>query len=162
MIETFQTLKHKADWETPRSLLNWIEEVSGISPKIDACATKYNRKCPKFITPKKDLFKTELKEDFFCNPPYARGQVDKFVEYCHDQSVKNKVNGVCLLFANTCSSRYWSKHIGNTPSQMRKNNVELYFPNHRIHFEVNHKPVGAPALASVVVVWRNDRMDGFA
>lgn len=155
MIKAITTLSGKADWETPTKTIQWIEKQTGITPKIDVCATKYNRKYPKYITPQKDIFKTEINDDFFCNPPYLKGVVDKFVEYCYQQSFRNRVNGICLIFANTCSTKYWKNFIGNTPQDRRTRNCELYFPPERVRFEVNHKPVGTPPFASVVVVWRN-------
>jgi hypothetical protein len=155
MKEAITALSGKADWETPKSTIKWIEQETGIKPKIDLCATKHNRKYPKYITPEKDLFKTEVNDDFFCNPPYVKGLVDRFVEYCYRQSFLNRVDGVCLIFANTCSTKYWRKYIGNTPHDRNLRNCELYFLPERVKFEVNHKPVGTPPFASVAVVWRH-------
>lgn len=75
----------------------------------------------------------------FVNPPYSRGNIDKWVKKCYDESERTLVVG--LLPVST-SSDWWHNWIVGK--------AELRFINKRVRF------VGAPFTApfsSVIVIW---------
>jgi phage N-6-adenine-methyltransferase len=72
----------KDSLQTPQYLITWLKERFRIN--FDLCASQDNHVCDYFFTKEVDSLKQvwhNLKEGTtgYCNPPYSRGMVDKFV-----------------------------------------------------------------------------------
>lgn len=87
------------EWATPQDLYNKLD--SRFHFTLDPCCTKTSAKCKKFFTIKDDgLSKDWSNERVFLNPPYSRGQQEKWIEKAYLESLKGALV-VCLIPART-------------------------------------------------------------
>lgn len=83
----------REDWETPKWLFHFLNEVAGFNFAMDIAATKENALCPAWIGPERDASSmtrqefveagTEAGVDIeqrwcWCNPPYAKSGLAKW------------------------------------------------------------------------------------
>lgn len=130
-------------WETPMHIFKSLDQEFHFT--LDPCCTKKTKKCPWGLTPKQDgLSVSWAGQRVFCNPPYSRGNIDKWVQKCYQESQKPNTTIVALLPVST-SADWWHRWVVGK--------AELRFVERRIRF------VGAPYTApfsSVIVVWNGD------
>lgn len=170
-------LSGKNDYGTPFKVIERIEEkYIKTKFKIDACASDYNAKCDTYFTPEQNMFAQQLDDTFFMNPTYNKkgyrtfnkGRADEykiynefgtddFVKFAHDQHFKHNSIGAVLLFANTSSSEYIQKFVGETFEDRIKNECEIFLYPKRIQFDEFEngikKPTGTPAMSNYVIVY---------
>ena len=147
------------EWETPNELFNFLIGKTGISPKIDVCATYENRKCPahfgfdNFDKTIQDGLNTQWFADSWCNPPHSL--TGKFVEKAYRENKENNIKILMLIPANTMSSNYFHEYV--------LNNVRAsYFPiKGRIKFLQNGKESKFISRNAYICVVFNHRLDGF-
>lgn len=147
------------EWETPNELFNFLISKTGISPKIDVCATYENRKCPahfgfdNFDKTIQDGLNTQWFADSWCNPPHSL--TGKFVEKAYLENKENNIKIIMLIPANTMSSNYFHEYV--------LNNVRAsYFPiKGRIKFLQNGKESKFISRNAYICVVFNHRLDGF-
>lgn len=119
------------EWETPFALFDFICEKTGITPKIDVCATRENRKCGTFYSMSTNGLEQEWFADVWCNPPHSL--TGKFVEKADYEYQKRNINILMIIPANTVSSEYFHKYIYEKG--------RAFFPiRGRIRFYNNGKP----------------------
>lgn len=147
------------EWETPYELFNFLISKTGISPKIDVCATYENRKCPahfgfdNFDKTNQDGLNTQWFADSWCNPPHSL--TGKFVEKAYRENKENNIKILMLIPANTMSSNYFHEYV--------LNNVRAsFFPiKGRIKFLQNGKESKFISRNAYICVVFNHRLDGF-
>lgn len=131
----------RTDWETPPEFFKMYDDVYHFTR--DVCANETNHKVDRYFTEKEDGLSQDWSNDIcWCNPPYGRGVIDKWVKKAHDESAKG-VTVVMLLPART-STAWFHDYVWN------KRNVELRFLRGRMKF------VGSTSSAmfgSMVVVF---------
>lgn len=127
-------------WETPQTLFDELNAEFRFT--LDPACLIETAKCRKFYTPTEDGLRQSWAGDVaFVNPPYSRGNIDKWVEKCYRESQLG-VTIVALLPVST-SAEWFHKWVWKK--------AELRFIKRRVRF------VGAPFTApfsSVIAIWR--------
>jgi phage N-6-adenine-methyltransferase len=112
-------------WETPDYIFNPLNDEFGFT--LDPCCTIVTRKCDKFYTPFEDgLLQNWCGDRVYCNPPYSRGNIDKWAEKCYLESLKSNTVVVALLPVST-SSNWWHEWVWKK--------AELRYVKGRIRFK---------------------------
>jgi site-specific DNA-methyltransferase (adenine-specific) len=135
----------KDEQRTPMSLFNRLSERFLFT--IDIAATEGNQLMPiymsDFLNPKCSLWEHDVA---FCNPPYSRGIIDKFVTKAYQESLKG-ATVVCLLPADVSTKWFRTCMAAD----------EWIVIEGRVRF--NHAdgtPIkGSPKFGSIVVVFKN-------
>jgi len=126
-------------WETPPNLFKQLNDEFVFT--LDPCCLPETAKCKKFFTPDVDGLSQDWSgEIVFCNPPYSRGNIDKWAEKCYMESLKGAT--VVALFPVSTSSEWFHEWVWKK--------AELRFIKRRVRF------VGAPFTApfsSVVAIY---------
>lgn len=175
--QAIKTLTHKDEYATPRHAFLKIEkEYAKTKFVLDACASKWNAQCKMYITKEQDMFNFDFKWPTFMNPIYGKkgkwtinkGKpneqsgfnkygTEDFVSYAHAQHFKHDQVISILLFANTSSSDYIQKYVGETPEDRMNNECEIFLYPNRIRFyeKLNGTIVqsGTPAMSNFVIVY---------
>ena|SRR5690242_3521038 len=142
-------ITQKDKWETPEPLFKQLDDEFNFT--LDPCCEIETAKCPKYYTIDDDgLSKDWSGETVFCNPPYSNGNIDKWMEKCYRESLKQKTTVVALVAVST-SARWWHMWVINK--------AELRFIERRVKF------VGAPYTAtfsSVIVVFGRTGLKSFS
>lgn len=99
---------NKDKWETPFDLFNELDAIYHFT--LDPCCEHKTAKCNKYYTEEEDgLTKDWTGEVVFCNPPYSRGNINKWMEKCAMEASKGcKI--VALIPVST-SSRWWHEYV---------------------------------------------------
>ncbi len=133
-------VEQKDKWSTPDSLFNCLNDEFNFT--LDPCCEVATAKCSSFFTIDDDgLLKDWGGYSVFVNPPYSRGNIDKWVRKCYKESQKPNTQVVALLPVSTSAKWFHEWIIGKG---------ELRFVERRVRF------VGAPFTApfsSVIVVF---------
>lgn len=109
-------------WGTPMPLFTKLDEKFIFS--LDPCCTVEAAKCSLYYTPAENgLIQSWSGQSVFVNPPYSRGNIDKWVEKCFAESKHALV--VALLPVST-SADWWHKYCIDQTK---------YWVNKRIRFE---------------------------
>jgi phage N-6-adenine-methyltransferase len=134
-------------WETPDHIFKKLNDEFGFT--LDPCCENHTAKCEKFFTPLEDgLTRSWIGETVFVNPPYSRGNIDRWVEKCAIESLYG--NDIVGLLPVSTSAEWWHKWIiGN----------EMRFIERRIRFK--GAPYTAP-FSSVIVVWGRTGVKSFS
>lgn len=129
-------------WATPPVVYDPLNKEFGFT--LDPCCLPETAKCTKYYTPAEDGLKQDWAgEVVFCNPPYSRGNIDKWVKKCYQESLKPNTI-VVGLFPVSTSAEWFHRWVWKK--------AELRFVKRRIRF------VGAPFTApfsSVIVIYTN-------
>lgn len=129
----------KDRWETPTRIFEKLDREFNFT--LDPCCELHTAKCDMFFTEEIDgLSKSWIGENVFVNPPYSRGNIDKWVAKCLSESLS--LSTVVALLPVSSSADWWHKYIVGK--------CEMRFVNKRIRF------VGAPypaPFSSVIVIF---------
>ena len=97
------------EWETPKYLFDEFCEKYSIHPMIDVCATRESSKCVLYFTEKDNGLVQSWDQDIWCNPPHS--MTGDFVRKAYSEWLKNNINIMLLIPANTVSTVYWHEYI---------------------------------------------------
>jgi site-specific DNA-methyltransferase (adenine-specific) len=97
------------EWETPKELFDELCDKYNIFPRLDPCATNANRKCLMFFTKEENALEQEWEYDVWCNPPHSI--TGEFVRKAHTEWIKNNINIMMLVPANTVSTVWWHECV---------------------------------------------------
>lgn len=96
-------------WSTPQDLFNKLDGEFTFT--LDPCCMPETAKCANYFTPDLDgLNQSWLGHRVFVNPPYSRGNIDKWVEKCSIEAMKPYTIVVALLPVST-SSDWFHRYI---------------------------------------------------
>lgn len=113
--------KDTDQWGTPGHIYKPLNSLFQFN--LDPCCTEENFKCEKYFTEKENgLIQTWGGYSVFVNPPYSRGNIDKWVAKCSEES--KLANVIALLPVSTSADWFQKYCIGQT----------LYFVDKRIRF----------------------------
>jgi hypothetical protein len=73
------------------------------------CATQQNTKCILHINEKINSLRQDWDHDSWCNPPHS--MTGDFVRKAYSEWLKNNINIILLIPANTVSTGYWHEYI---------------------------------------------------
>ena len=141
----YYTGPHEIVSATPRDFFDKLNKRFKFT--LDPCANKQNHKCARWHGPESPFGEDGLAESWqghrvFMNPPYARGQVDKWIKKAYEES-RDKETSVVALIRSATDTKYFHKYI------WRK--ARLEFVKGRLKFGDSGGPAPFP---SMVVIWR--------
>jgi len=94
-------------WATPQALFGVLHREFDFT--IDLAAEASTAKCPRYFTKEQDALKQSWAGEVgFCNPPYGRGVIDKFVERAHFWANHGVTTTVMLVPSSTDSMWWWN------------------------------------------------------
>lgn len=136
-------LKEKDFWKTPNGLYEPINNVFNFT--LDPCCEIETPKCSKFFTLAADGLKQDWSKDVvFMNPPYSRGNIDKWVEKAYLESLKGSV--VVALLPVSASAKWWHNWV------IQKSNI-VYIQGRVTFIDAESS---AP-FSSVLAIFNSDR-----
>lgn len=132
-------------WQTPDEIFQPLNAEFGFT--VDPCCTVNTAKCRKFFTPDDNgLLQDWGGQIAFVNPPYSRGNIDKWVRKCYEESLKPGTIVVALLPVST-SANWWHDWVWKK--------AEIRFIRQRVRFKgAKHT---AP-FSSVIAIYKNDQI----
>ena len=111
--------------------------------QLDVCANSENFKCVNYFDIKKDGLSQEWADTNWCNPPYSRGSLDKWLSKAIEQQIRGKTT-VCLIPGDT-STGWYQKNILDSP-------MNSVLPvRKRLKFENSES--GAKFASHIVIYW---------
>jgi phage N-6-adenine-methyltransferase len=155
------------EFETPQWLFDELDKEFHFD--LDVAANYKNSKCDDSYY---SIENTGLDRDWsrngsvvWMNPPYSRGQLDKWCKKAYKESQKG-VTVVGLLPVDT-STKWFHEWIydkqdkiinifsGQELGYIKYNTaIEIRFLNRRLKFELNGIPQGTARFSSMIVIWR--------
>ena len=146
---------NKDEWQTPIGLFNKLNEEFNFH--LDVASSYSNYLCDSYLTLKEDAIKSYTWEygydsEYFdnpccwMNPPYSRGNIDKFCKKAYEESQKGCT--VVGILPCDCSTKWFQNYVMKS--------AEIRFLNRRVRF-INPdtgKPKGSPTFGSIIVVWK--------
>lgn len=87
---------------------------------LDAAADGWNHQVDTYVTRKQDLFRLRpCARHVWLNPPYSRGQLDRFLGLARDMVLDGRWGRVVCLVPVDPSSQWWQRQI-ETPAKRGK------------------------------------------
>lgn len=134
------------EWQTPLDLFLALDGEFGFA--LDPCCTSETALCPNGFY--HDRGWDGLSQHWkgwraFVNPPYSRGNIEKWCEKCVTEAQRGSL--VVALLPCDCSTGWWQRYVMQA--------YEIRFLPRRVRFidPDTGKPAGAPTFGSVVVIW---------
>lgn len=138
------------EWQTPQDLFNKLNKEFGFTTDV-ACKPE-NCLCSEGIyEDSTDQNWYEYINAFWMNPPYSRGNIDKFCKKAYEESQKGCI--VVGLIKLDTSTKWFHEYV------MKAH--EIRFCKRRVRFidPDTGKEGGSPPFASVIVVWKPGEVD---
>ena len=156
------------NWQTPKTLFSWIEEQMGVEFNLDPCTTNDNPlETLYYFTPKHNGLTQSWYMDeqtyAFMNPPYSRGEIDKWVKKARDEGKREDVMVAGLLPLRT--SKWFMNHINKNgvllPSlgnwlYLDSGQCGIYFLGSRVRFVnpvTGEQEKNSPFWDTFIAVW---------
>lgn len=98
--------KKSDEQTTPKLFFDVVNDVFKFN--LDAAATKKNALCKMFYDQRSDGLESRWGSSTWCNPPYSRGQVIKWVTKAYDEFVWHE-NSSLLLLQGDISTKWFRK-----------------------------------------------------
>lgn len=147
--DRFTTVEDDDDnYETPDELFTSLCIKYQILPRLDACATKENRKCVEFLTDalhQNWIPSSITPVDVWCNPPGSEQL--RFIERAESQYLRYNMNIIMIVPANCVSTEVWHRLI--------EDKREYHAVKGRPVFLKNGRKTKFPSRNSYVcIIWR--------
>ena len=135
---------------TPPSLFKKLNDIYDFA--LDVAASDENHLCDWYFTQECSALSDEAswhhckdREGVYCNPPYSRGNIDRFIKKGYEESLKGAV--VVMLLPSDTSTRYFHNYC------MKASEIIFLYP--RVKF---NRPNGisfktSPKFGSMVIVF---------
>lgn len=87
------------EWATPKYIIDYLHEMHNASFDIDVCASAANTVCDRYITKAQDGLSVDWPVGCtaWCNPPYSRGQKERWIAKAMNEASKRSVTTYMLL-----------------------------------------------------------------
>lgn len=130
---------HSFEWATPPATFRELDEEFHFT--LDACASASNAKCARYFDVECDGLSQDWgAETVWCNPPYGRGEIERWVKKAHESSQRGAT--VVMLLPNSTDTAWWHDYCARG---------EVRFIRGRLKFGGSK---GTPTFGSVVVIFR--------
>jgi phage N-6-adenine-methyltransferase len=149
------------NWRTP--LWVWERATKRFGPfTLDAAADEDNHLCASWLGPG-GLFEDALACEWFvgwtarddrvwCNPPYSRGMVDKFLAKAWKEVRVGNCRSVTLLLPSDTSTVWWHQYIWDEQRNDTRQGVILDLLPQRVRFlRPDGTRAGTPPFGSALV-----------
>lgn len=115
------------EWATPAEVFAPLHEEFRFT--LDACAAQWNAKLPRYRSKADDGLSTDWAgERVWCNPPYSRGEIIKWVTKAIEATWSGGCPLVVLLIPSSTDMDWWH-------AAWHRRNCEIRFFRGRIAFE---------------------------
>lgn len=111
------------EYETPKSLYEFLCNIYNIYPKIDVAATYDNKKCEHGYSKRGNGLLQNWDRDVWCNPPHSKTK--EFVLKAHTEWLRNNINILMLVPANSICASYFDHILEN---------------NHAVYYRISGRP----------------------
>lgn len=158
----------KNTWRTPDDIYQQLYKLYGPF-NLDVAANEINTKCWYFLGPGSPFGENALDPGTswtfaldsineplraFCNPPYSRGMVARFIDRAYHESVYSGIQTTLLVPASV-DQLWWNSFVWDNSKNRPFPDVDVYFFLGRINFlRPDGEPAGSPNFASVAVTFR--------
>lgn len=108
---------------TPRWFFEACERTWGPFD-LDAAADKWNHQVDRYVTAKQDLLKSRPRaRRAWLNPPYSRGQLDRFLGFARESVLERRWGRAVCLVPVDPSARWWQRQL-ETPAKLGRLTAE--------------------------------------
>lgn len=148
----------KDEWQTPKELFDKLNEEFNFD--LDVAATKENRKCNWYfdkneefcfdslgITWAESTYNGNYPKNCWMNPPYSRGNINKFCKKAYEESQKGCT--VVGLLPSDLSTKWYQNWIFGKAHEVRTTARRVRFVD-----PDTGKQGGSPRFGSIIVVWK--------
>lgn len=137
----------KDKWETPDKVFNDLNNEFKF--ELDPCCEIHTAKCKLFFTESDDGLSKSWAgfRAVFVNPPYSRGNIDKWMAKCKKEASQGVV--IVALIPVSTSSKWWHDYVW-------KHSIIRYYKG-RIRFK--GAPFTAP-FSSAIAIYNADKAFG--
>lgn len=94
------------EYGTPDDLFKEVCTFHGVTPELDVCADKLNRKCNMYLS---DALEEDWTAAVWCNPPHSK--TIQFVQKAWEQWMKHNIDILLIIPANSVCTKYAKKFI---------------------------------------------------
>lgn len=137
----------RSDYETPRSLFDPLHEEFRFT--VDACALPRNAKLHRYWSPQEDGLRQDWRgHSVWCNPPFARGEIEPWIEKALGAVVDPELLTVVvqLIPANRTDVAWWHELV--LPNLYRY--VDIRWLRGRVRFVGAADP---PKFPCCLLIW---------
>jgi len=96
------------EYGTPDDLFKQVCEFHSVTPELDVCADKLNRKCNMYLS---DALNEDWTAAVWCNPPHSKTK--QFVQKAYEQWMKHNIDILLIIPANSICTKYAELYIKN-------------------------------------------------
>lgn len=140
------TVKPLDSLETPWYIVRYCEQIEGEEFDLDVCATERNRKAPLYFDESTDGLRKDWHGYVWCNPPYSRGNIAKWVDKVIEQ--RRNIERCWMLLPAKTDTKWFAKIAEDS---------QILLLTGRIKFEVDGKPTtGSGMFPSMLVQYPVD------
>ncbi len=100
----------QGEWETPQDLFDQLNKQFRFT--LDAAATSQNTKCKRYL---KDAFDGDWVGRVFCNPPYGRTLIRKFLARGLEEFHKGHAKCIVYLLPARTDTAWFHEYIYHNP-----------------------------------------------
>jgi len=143
----------KIEWSTPQDVFDSLNIEFGFT--TDVCSTHENAKCENHYTIEEDGLSRKWTGVCWCNPPYARNVMAKWVRKAYDSSLSG-ATVVCLIPART-DTKMWHNYIWDKSRHEPRKDVQIRYVEGRLKFSGCKDSAPFP---SAVVIFRPKGING--
>jgi site-specific DNA-methyltransferase (adenine-specific) len=152
---TIQTPKD--EWSTPDEIFVPLSKEFNFT--LDAAATAKNTKCPTYFTKEMDALSLNWNEynkggDMWLNPPFSRGNIERFMQKAYTEGQKNKDYSVVCIVPVDFSTQWWHKYVMQA--------AEIRVPEGRVKYvgydDQEKRIRNSPTFSSCIVVFNKERL----
>jgi phage N-6-adenine-methyltransferase len=142
----------KDEWGTPQKIFDKINDEFHFT--LDAAANEENTKCKLFIDKELDAMKINWCEfarggNIWLNPPYSKGNVERFMQKAYMESEKGLGVVVCLVPVDF-STNWWHDYVMNA-AEIRAIKTRVKF----VGYDDNGDLVkNSPTFSSCIVIFK--------
>jgi phage N-6-adenine-methyltransferase len=158
MTESTTPTNERDEARTPPSLFKILDDRFGFH--LDACATSKNTLCQFYWDINADSIKQEwhklpgMNEDprIYCNPPYSRGNINRFIKKGYEESLKGAT--VVMLLPMDSSTVAFHKYCMNASEWI------IFQPRVKFLRPCGIPFSGSPKFGSFACVFKQEEFDG--
>lgn len=134
----------RIDWETPPEFFKQYDDIYHFT--LDVCADASNRKVERFFTKEQNgLAQDWSGERCWCNPPYGRGEIGKWVKKASEEAQRDAL--VVMLLPARTSTPWFHDYLWLQPE------VSIEFIRGRMKFVGAQNSAMFPSMVVTFFPW---------
>ena len=156
------TKRNKDEWRTPKDIFDKLDEEFNFT--VDVAADMSNHLCPYYFSDKippsafdidwaETYYGTAGKQGkecaFWMNPPYSRGNGERFCKKAYEESQRGCIV-VGLLKCDT-STKYYHDYV------MKAHEIRVLPRRVKFMASDTGETVGSPTFDNIIVIWKSGK-----